>query len=69
MMVGYFCWTGFLGAFTSWTTKPVAEMSSKFPASMISFSASSPELSDKTKYPYFMRTAPSASEQIEVGSK
>ncbi|KAK3084836.1 hypothetical protein FSP39_019949 [Pinctada imbricata] len=49
---------GLLGPLSSWTTQPVAEMASSFPASVISPRAVSPSLSDKTKYPYFLRTGP-----------
>ena len=62
----FFSFTGILGPITSWTTKPVAEMAGHFPASQISPSASSPALSDKAKYPYFLRTGLSSSDQIEV---
>ncbi|XP_053375883.1 uncharacterized protein LOC123533310 [Mercenaria mercenaria] len=57
---------GILGAFTSQTTAPIAELTGKFPASMISPSAGAPELSDKTRFPYFMRTGMSAAEQVRA---
>ncbi|WAR03383.1 GRM7-like protein [Mya arenaria] len=60
---------GIVGALKSFTTKPVAELTSKFPASVISPMAASPELSDKSQYPYFMRTGISASEQIKAMMK
>lgn len=61
-----FCTTGIVGALSSWTTKNMAELTTKFPAPVISPMAASPELSDKTVYPYFMRTTPSSAEQIKV---
>lgn len=54
---------GIVGTLSSWTTKPLAELTSKFQAPMISPLASSPALSDKSRFPYFLRTALSSGEQ------
>jgi len=57
---------GIVGSLTSMTSKPVAELTANFPAPMISPQAASPELSDKSTYPYYMRTVPSSAEQSKV---
>ncbi|XP_060605256.1 uncharacterized protein LOC132757830 isoform X2 [Ruditapes philippinarum] len=57
---------GILGGFTSDTTIPVAALTAKFPASVISPIAGAPELSDKSRFPYFMRTGMSSAEQIRA---
>jgi len=66
---GLFSVSGIVGPTRSHTTKPVAEVTGKFPASVISPLGSSPELSDTTRFPYFMRTGQLAAEQVKVGTK
>lgn len=51
---------GVLGPYTSWSSKAVADLLNKYPASQISYGAANSKLSDKAFYPYFMRTAPSS---------
>ncbi|XP_060080414.1 uncharacterized protein LOC132559805 [Ylistrum balloti] len=57
---------GILGPMSSWTSKPVAALTAKIPASVVSPRAVSAELSEKTDYPYFMRTTPNLVSQTEA---
>ncbi|XP_033749036.1 uncharacterized protein LOC117333723 [Pecten maximus] len=57
---------GLLGPMSSWTSKPVAELTTKIPASVLSPRAMSTELSNKMKYPYFMRITPNLASQAEA---
>ncbi|KAL3856574.1 hypothetical protein ACJMK2_011309 [Sinanodonta woodiana] len=57
---------GILGSLSSPTSKSLAALTSTIPVSMISPRAASPELSVKSKYPYFMRTASSVTQQIRA---
>ncbi|XP_069135753.1 LOW QUALITY PROTEIN: uncharacterized protein [Argopecten irradians] len=57
---------GMLGPMSSWTSKPVAELTTKIPASVVSPRAMSTKLSDKEMYPYFMRFAPNLASQAEA---
>ncbi|OWF48090.1 uncharacterized protein LOC110453540 [Mizuhopecten yessoensis] len=57
---------GMLGPLSSWTSKPVAELTAKIPASVLSPRAMSTKLSDKIHYPYFMRTSPTSTSLAEA---
>ncbi|KAL5016529.1 hypothetical protein ScPMuIL_006118 [Solemya velum] len=57
---------GTLGPMSSWTTKSVAELTSSYPATTFSPRAGSPTLSNKMKYPYFLRTSVSSAVQAKV---
>ncbi|KAH3888875.1 hypothetical protein DPMN_012917 [Dreissena polymorpha] len=57
---------GVVGTMSSTTTKPIAALSTNFPTSVISPLAVSPQLSDKSEYPYFLRTRFSAVDQIKT---
>ena len=62
----YFYISGIIGDYYSSVTAPIAGFAKDFSIPQISFSATAPSLSDKQRYPYFLRTTPSDVVMVEV---
>ena len=58
--------TAVVGAASSDVSKEVAEMLAPMRVTQVSYASSAPDLSDKGKYPTFLRTVPSDTEQAHV---
>ncbi|KAK6176503.1 hypothetical protein SNE40_014775 [Patella caerulea] len=55
-----------IGPLSSGVTIPVAEFFSRLNIPVVSYASTSPDLDDKTNFPYFLRTVPSDDEQAEA---
>ena len=58
--------TAVVGAASSDVSKEIAEMLASMGVAQVSYASTAPDLSDKTKYPTFMRTVPSDVDQAHV---
>ena len=58
--------TAVVGAASSDVSKEIAEMLAPMGVTQVSYASSAPDLSDKEKYPTFLRTVPSDTEQAHV---
>ena len=58
--------TAVVGAGSSDVSKEIAEMLAPMGVTQVSYGSSDPNLSDKEKYPTFLRTVPSDTEQAHV---